>query len=64
MPAPILAAKLYVPPAQPAAVTRSRLIEHLDEGLHRRLTSAPQADPRLRRRRLRQDDDPRRMGYR
>jgi LuxR family transcriptional regulator, maltose regulon positive regulatory protein len=38
MPAPILAAKLYVPPAQPAAVTRSRLIEHLDEGLHRRLT--------------------------
>src|SRR5215207_1182437 len=38
MPAPILATKLYVPPAQPGAVPRPRLIERLDEGLHRRLT--------------------------
>jgi LuxR family transcriptional regulator, maltose regulon positive regulatory protein len=38
MPAPILATKLYVPPAQPGAVPRPRLIERLDEGLQRRLT--------------------------
>lgn len=35
---PILATKLYVPPAQPRAVLRPRLIERLDEGSHRRLT--------------------------
>src|SRR5918997_5825141 len=41
--APILATKLYVPPPQPRVVLRPRLIEHLNEGLHRRLTliSAP-----------------------
>ena len=38
MPAPILATKLFVPPAQPEAVPRPRLIERLDDGLHRRLT--------------------------
>ena len=38
MPTPILATKLYVPPPQPKVVLRPRLIEHLDEGLHRRLT--------------------------
>src|SRR5918994_7595122 len=38
MPAPILATKLYVPPAQPEAVSRQRLIERLDEGSQRRLT--------------------------
>jgi LuxR family maltose regulon positive regulatory protein len=44
MSAPILATKLYVPPPQPKAVLRPRLIERLNEGaLHRRLTliSAP-----------------------
>src|ERR687895_1330577 len=41
--APILATKLYVPPPQPRVVLRPRLIEHLNEGLHRRLIliSAP-----------------------
>src|ERR687893_438282 len=41
--APILATKLYVPPPQPRVVLRPRLIEHLNEGLHRRLilVSAP-----------------------
>lgn len=40
---PILATKLYIPPLQPNAVLRPRLIERLNEGLHRRLTliSAP-----------------------
>ncbi len=40
---PILATKLYIPPPQPNAVLRPRLIERLNEGLHRRLTliSAP-----------------------
>jgi LuxR family maltose regulon positive regulatory protein len=38
MSAPILATKLYVPPPRPEAVQRTRLIERLDEGLHRRLT--------------------------
>jgi LuxR family transcriptional regulator, maltose regulon positive regulatory protein len=44
MSAPILATKLYVPPPQPKAVLRPRLIERLNEGaLHRKLTlvSAP-----------------------
>src|SRR5215212_5081992 len=43
MSAPILATKLYVPPPRPEAVPRSRLIERLDDGLHRKLTlvSAP-----------------------
>src|SRR5215203_4983607 len=35
MSAPILATKLYIP--QPKAVVRPRLIERLNEGLHRRL---------------------------
>jgi ATP/maltotriose-dependent transcriptional regulator MalT len=40
---PILATKLYVPPPQPKVVLRPRLIERLNEGLHRKLTliSAP-----------------------
>jgi len=40
---PILATKLYVPLPRPEAVPRPRLIERLDEGLHRRLSlvSAP-----------------------
>jgi LuxR family maltose regulon positive regulatory protein len=39
----ILATKLYIPPPQPRVVLRPRLIERLNEGLHRRLTliSAP-----------------------
>ncbi len=39
----ILATKLYVPPPQPRAVPRPRLIERLDESLHSRLilVSAP-----------------------
>ena len=43
MTVPILATKLYVPTPQPKIVARSRLIERLDEGLHRKLTfvSAP-----------------------
>ena len=43
MSAPILATKLYVPPPRPEALPRSRLIERLDDGLHRKLTlvSAP-----------------------
>src|SRR3972149_4880704 len=43
MPAPILATKLYIPPAWPNAVLRPRLIERLNEGLQRKLTliSAP-----------------------
>ncbi len=43
MSAPILATKLYFPPPQPNIVLRPRLIERLNEGLHRRLTlvSAP-----------------------
>ena len=42
MSTPILATKLYVPPPQPV-VPRPRLIERLNEGLHRKLTliSAP-----------------------
>ncbi|MBA3388145.1 MAG: LuxR family transcriptional regulator, partial [Rubrobacter sp.] len=40
---PILTTKLYVPPPRPRAVLRPRLIERLDESLHRKLTlvSAP-----------------------
>ena len=43
MPIPILATKLYIPPPPPKAVFRPRLIERLNEGLHRKLTliSAP-----------------------
>src|SRR4028119_1765651 len=43
MSATILATKLFVPPPRPKVVLRPRLIERLDEGLHRRLTlvSAP-----------------------
>src|SRR5437868_7044813 len=35
---PILATKLYVPPPPPTVVPRPRLIERLNEGLHRKLT--------------------------
>src|SRR5262245_32246196 len=40
---PILATKLYIPPPRPNMVLRPRLIERLNEGLHRKLTliSAP-----------------------
>ena len=40
---PILATKLYIPPLRPNVVSRPRLIERLNEGLHRKLTliSAP-----------------------
>src|ERR671915_527355 len=43
MSTPILATKLYVPAPQPRVVPRPRLIERLNEGVHRRLTliSAP-----------------------
>ena len=43
MPTPILATKLYIPPPRPKVVLRPRLIEWLNEGLHRKLTliSAP-----------------------
>ena len=43
MPTPILATKLYAPPPRSNVVVRSRLIERLNEGLHRKLTliSAP-----------------------
>ncbi|MCQ6560541.1 LuxR C-terminal-related transcriptional regulator [Paenibacillus mendelii] len=34
----ILSTKLYIPPPRPKAVVRPRLIEHLNEGLNRRLT--------------------------
>jgi LuxR family maltose regulon positive regulatory protein len=38
MSTPILATKLYIPPPQPGVVLRPRLIDHLNEGLHSRLT--------------------------
>src|SRR5438874_4050321 len=38
MPTPILATKLYIPPLRPSMVSRPRLIERLNEGLHRKLT--------------------------
>jgi LuxR family maltose regulon positive regulatory protein len=43
MSTPILATKLYVPPPRPKVVPRPRLIEWLNQGLHRKLTliSAP-----------------------
>jgi LuxR family maltose regulon positive regulatory protein len=43
MSVPILATKLYIPPPQPRVVLHPRLIERLNEGLHRKLTliSAP-----------------------
>src|ERR687897_3383343 len=43
MATPILATKLYTSAFRPGSVLRPRLTEHLDEGLHRRLTliSAP-----------------------
>ena len=43
MTTPLLATKLYIPPIRPELVSRPRLIERLDAGLHRRLTliSAP-----------------------
>src|SRR4051794_37099868 len=43
MSTPILATKLYIPPPRPKVVLRPRLIERLNEGLHRKLIliSAP-----------------------
>ncbi|HEU0296017.1 MAG TPA: LuxR C-terminal-related transcriptional regulator [Anaerolineales bacterium] len=43
MSSPILVTKLYIPPHHPKVVARPRLIERLNEGLHRKLTliSAP-----------------------
>src|SRR5437764_5093806 len=43
MSTPVLATKLYIPLPPPRAVRRPRLIERLNEGLHRKLTliSAP-----------------------
>ncbi len=40
---PVLATKLYIPPPPPKVVLRPRLVERLNEGLHRKLTlvSAP-----------------------
>jgi LuxR family maltose regulon positive regulatory protein len=40
---PLLLTKLYIPPPQPKVVLRPRLIERLNEGMHRKLTliSAP-----------------------
>jgi ATP/maltotriose-dependent transcriptional regulator MalT len=38
MSAPILATKLYIPPPQPRAVLRPRLVERLNEDLHCNLT--------------------------
>src|SRR3954470_16590150 len=38
MSTPILATKLYIPPAQPKVVPRPHLTERLNEGLHRKLT--------------------------
>ncbi len=38
MPTPILATKLYIPPLRPKVVSRPRLLERLNEGLHRKLT--------------------------
>ncbi len=43
MSSPILSTKLYIPPPRPKVVLRPRLIEQLNEELHRKLTliSAP-----------------------
>jgi LuxR family transcriptional regulator, maltose regulon positive regulatory protein len=38
MATPILATKLYIPPPRPSVIPRQRLIERLNEGLHRKLT--------------------------
>jgi LuxR family transcriptional regulator, maltose regulon positive regulatory protein len=38
MSTPILATKLCIPPLRPNVVSRPRLIERLNEGLHRKLT--------------------------
>src|SRR5437660_6028203 len=38
MPTPILATKLYLPRLRPNVVSRPRLLERLNEGLHRKLT--------------------------
>jgi LuxR family maltose regulon positive regulatory protein len=38
MSTPILATKLYIPPPRPKVVPRPRLLERLNEGLHRKLT--------------------------
>ena len=38
MSTPILATKLYIPPPRPKVVPRVRLIERLNEGLHRKLS--------------------------
>jgi LuxR family maltose regulon positive regulatory protein len=38
MSAPILATKLYIPLPRPKAVSRPRLLERLNDGLHRKLT--------------------------
>ena len=43
MTTPLLTIKLYIPPVRPKLVSRPRLIERLNAGLHRKLTliSAP-----------------------
>jgi LuxR family maltose regulon positive regulatory protein len=43
MTAPLLTTKLYMPPARPSLVSRPRLMERLNTGLHRKLmiVSAP-----------------------
>jgi LuxR family maltose regulon positive regulatory protein len=43
MATPLLTTKLYIPPTRPELISRPRLIERLNEGLHRKLTlvSAP-----------------------
>ncbi len=43
MSTPILKTKLYIPPSRPTIVSRTRLFEYLDAGLHRKLilVSAP-----------------------
>ncbi|MDQ5826076.1 MAG: LuxR C-terminal-related transcriptional regulator [Chloroflexota bacterium] len=43
MSTPVLATKLYIPPPRPKVIHRPRLVERLNEGLHRKLTliSAP-----------------------
>src|SRR5437660_8227248 len=38
MPTPILATKLYLPRLRPNVVSRPRLLERLNEGLHRKLS--------------------------
>src|SRR5436853_3012742 len=38
MPTPSLATKLYIPPLRPNVVSRPRLLERLNEGLHGKLT--------------------------